>query len=73
MSRACRFVEWRYAVCDRIDPVTAANHRWLSGYRHPRCFAEHVADRLVAAFDSPCPLMDGAEIAGDPLETLPVL
>ncbi|WP_433523819.1 TnsA-like heteromeric transposase endonuclease subunit [Nocardia pseudovaccinii] len=72
-ARACELVGWEYAVWDRVDPVVAANHRWLAGYRHPRCFDEQVAARLLAVFEGPGLLMDGAESAGDPLGTLPVL
>jgi hypothetical protein len=73
MSQASGMVGWEYAVWDRLDPVMAANHRWLGGYRHPRCFDEAVARELLAVFIEPQPLMDGAEAVGDPLGTLPVL
>lgn len=73
MSLAAGMVGWEHAVWDRLDPVTAANHRWLAGYRHPRCFDEALARELLAVFMQPQPLMDGAEAVGDPLETLPVL
>ncbi|MET7770491.1 TnsA-like heteromeric transposase endonuclease subunit [Nocardia sp. NPDC005366] len=72
-ARACETVGWDYAVWDRVDAVVAANHRWLAGYRHPRCFDAQVAARLLRVFEQPGPLMDGAESAGDPLGTLPVL
>ncbi|MGH3722062.1 MAG: TnsA-like heteromeric transposase endonuclease subunit [Pseudonocardiaceae bacterium] len=73
IDRACGLLGWRYAVWDRLDGVVVANQRWLAGYRHPRCFDERVASRLLEAFTRPRPLMDGAELAGDPLGTLPVL
>ena len=73
MSQASGVVGWEYAVWDRLDPVMAANHRWLGGYRHPRCFDEAVVGELLAVFGEPQPLMDGAEAADDPLATLPVL
>ena len=66
-------VGWRYAVWDRLDGVVVANQRWLAGYRHPRCFDEHVAARLLEVFNRPRALMDGAELVGDPLGVLPVL
>ncbi|WP_016880611.1 MULTISPECIES: TnsA-like heteromeric transposase endonuclease subunit [unclassified Rhodococcus (in: high G+C Gram-positive bacteria)] len=72
-GRACATVGWRYAVWDRMDAVVVANQRWLAGYRHPRCFDETAATRLLGVFTTPRPLMDGAEMAGDPLGTLPVL
>ncbi|WP_228566612.1 TnsA-like heteromeric transposase endonuclease subunit [Nocardia sp. SYP-A9097] len=73
MSHACAAVGWSYAVWDRLDPVLVANHRWLGGYRHPRCFDGSVAGELLETFTRPRPLMDGAEAVGDPLRTLPVL
>jgi hypothetical protein len=72
-GRACAAVGWRYAVWDRLDGVVVANQRWLAGYRHPRCFDEHIAARLLEVFNRPRALMDGAEAVGDPLGTLPVL
>ena len=72
-GRACTAVVGRYAVWDRLDGVVVANQRWLAGYRHPRCFDEHVAARLLAVFNQPRALMDGAELVGDPLGVLPVL
>ncbi|MFI1916789.1 TnsA-like heteromeric transposase endonuclease subunit [Nocardia sp. NPDC020380] len=73
MAHACAAVGWSYAVWDRLDPVLAANHRWLGGYRHPRCFNGQLARELLETFTRPGPLMDGAEMVGDPLRTLPVL
>ncbi|WP_245550451.1 TnsA-like heteromeric transposase endonuclease subunit [Nocardia niigatensis] len=73
MAHACAMVGWGYAVWDRLDPLLAANHRWLGGYRHPRCFDGAVARELLETFTRPRPLMDGAEMVGDPLRTLPVL
>jgi hypothetical protein len=45
----------------------------LAGYRHPRCFDEHIAARLLEVFNRPRALTDGAELVGDPLGVLPVL
>jgi hypothetical protein len=70
-GRACGLLGWRYAVWDRMDGVVVANQRWLAAYRHPRCYHGAVAARLAEMFARP--LMDGAELAGDPLGTLPVL
>jgi hypothetical protein len=53
--------------------LTTPNQRWLAGYRHPRCFDEHIAARLLEVFNRPRALMDGAELVGDPLGVLPVL
>jgi hypothetical protein len=70
---ACARLGWRYAVWGSVDPVLAANRRWLAGYRHPRCHDEAVAGRLREVFAWPGALIEGAEQAGDPLATLPVL
>lgn len=72
-DRACALLDWRYAVWDRLDGVVVANQKWLAGYRHPRCYNEPVAQRLLEVFTRPQPLMDGATAVGDPLGTLPVL
>lgn len=72
-GRACGELGWRYAVWDRLEGPLVANQRWLAGYRHPRCMNVEIAERLVEVFSRPAPLMDGAELVGDPLATLPVL
>ncbi|HEY5987806.1 MAG TPA: TnsA-like heteromeric transposase endonuclease subunit, partial [Streptosporangiaceae bacterium] len=36
-ARACASVGWDYRRAGVVDPVLAANVRWLAGYRHPRC------------------------------------
>jgi hypothetical protein len=56
-----------------LDPVLAANLRWLSGYRHPRCHHRERAAALRRAFSRPAALMDGVDSVGDPLGVLPVL
>jgi hypothetical protein len=71
--QACEMLGWTYAVCGAMDPVVAANHRWIAGYRHPRCGDPATEARLLEAFGPGLPLMEGAEAAGDPLATLPVL
>ena len=70
---ACDLLGWGYAVCGQMDPVMAANHRWIAGYRHPRCGDPATEARLLEAFGPGLPLMEGAGAAGDPLATLPVL
>jgi hypothetical protein len=72
-QRACDLLGWRYAVWGSIGAVLAANHRWVAGYRHPRNFEPVMAERLRAVFAQPQSLMGGAQQAGDPLGTLPVL
>jgi hypothetical protein len=54
--------------------VFAANVRWLSRYRHPRCGRrEDLAVRLIEVFAAPAPLFAGAERVADRLVSLPVL
>jgi hypothetical protein len=31
--QACELPGWGYAVCGAMDPVVAASHRWVAGYR----------------------------------------
>ncbi|MGH3192382.1 MAG: TnsA-like heteromeric transposase endonuclease subunit [Streptosporangiaceae bacterium] len=71
--KACDVLGWGYAVCGAMDPVVAANHRWIAGYRHPRCGEPATEARLLEAFGPGLGLMEGAEAAGDPLATLPAL
>lgn len=73
-ARACQIVGWRFRRVGALEPVFAANVRWLSRYRHPRCGRrEDVAARLLEVFAEPTALFDGADRAGDRLVTLPVL
>jgi hypothetical protein len=72
-EQACALLGWRYAVWGRMGGVQVANQRWLAGYRHPRCHDEAIAARLLTVFRWPQALMAGAERAGDPIATLPVL
>jgi hypothetical protein len=66
-------VGWGYRRVGALDPVLAANVRWLAGYRHPRCLrAEHRA-RLLEVFTRPAPLLAGAEAVGDRIAVLPSL
>ncbi|MFF9047133.1 TnsA-like heteromeric transposase endonuclease subunit [Streptomyces parvulus] len=72
-AEACTRVGWGYERVGVLDPVLAANLRWLSGYRHPRVRQEPVASALLAAFSEPLGLLAGARAVGDPLAVLPVL
>ena len=51
-ARACELLGWEYAVCGEMDTVTAANHRWIAGYRHLRCGEPATEARLRSAFGS---------------------
>jgi len=56
-----------------LPPVLAANLRWLSGYRHPRCHDSVLTALLLKTFTGRARLMTGAAGAGDPIAVLPVL
>lgn len=72
-ARACAEVGWTYRRVGALDPTLVANVRWLSGYRHPRCARNDVAERLREAFAAPRGLADGAAAVGDPLLVRPGL
>jgi hypothetical protein len=72
-ARACAQAGWCYRRVGAIDPVLAANVRWLSGYRHARCHRADLAERLRADFAAGAGLLAGARAAGDPIVVLPVL
>jgi hypothetical protein len=72
-EQAARSVGWRYRRVGAVDPVLAANVRWLAGYRHRRCLHAERADRLRASFATPRPLAEGVAAAGDRLAALPTL
>jgi hypothetical protein len=66
-------VGWQYRRVGGIDPVWAANVRWLAGYRHPRCFDADRATQLREVLSAPLPLSDAVSLVGDRLAVLPVL
>jgi hypothetical protein len=72
-ERACTQVGWRFRRVGVLDPVFAANVRWLAGYRHPRCYRKAVAAQLLEVFSQPRGLFDGADAVGPRLGVLPVL
>jgi len=69
----CASVGWSYQRVGALDPVFAANLRWLAGYRHPRCLRSDLGALLREVFAAPVPLLPGARAAGDPVAVLPVL
>lgn len=69
----CIAAGWQYRRVGVLDPVLAANLRWLSGYRHPRALRPGVAAELLSCFAREQPLLEGATAVGDPLVVLPVL
>lgn len=73
-ARACEAAGWHFRRVGAVDPVLAANVRWLSRYRHPRCAGPPgVADGLRQVFAVPAPLLAGVAGTGDSLAVLPVL
>lgn len=70
---ACATVGWDYRRVGALDPVVAANLRWLSGYRHPRAHRPGVASALETTFACTRPLMEGARSVGHAIVVLPVL
>lgn len=72
-ARACALAGWDYRRIGALDPVLAANLRWLAGYRHPRYAMSAYGDDLAQAFARPLALMDGARAVGDPIAVLPAL
>lgn len=69
----CAVVGWDYQRVGCVDPVLAANVRWLSGYRHPRCLDASCAERILEAVAVPATLAEAADRAGDRLAALPSL
>jgi hypothetical protein len=70
---ACAQVGWEYRRVGAMDPVLAANLRWLAGYRHPRHAVAGVVERVLDAFAEPRRLLAGARAAGDQVAVLPVV
>jgi hypothetical protein len=70
---ACESVGWRYRRVGVLDPVLAANVRWLAGYRHPRCLREEYRARLLDVFAEPTPVLAGVRAVGDRIAVLPTL
>jgi hypothetical protein len=69
---ACAQAGWEFRRAGTIDPAVRANVRWLSRYRHQRCFREPEAAGLLEAFSARRPLLAGAAEVGDPVAVLPV-
>lgn len=74
MQAACQAVGWGFLRVGALDPVFAANLRWISRYRHPRnAGTEEIKVGLLEVFAEPTGLFEGAQQVGDRLESLPVL
>jgi hypothetical protein len=72
-AAACRAAGWEYRRAGDLEPVLAANVRWLSRYRHRRCLVPEIAVVLLEVFAGGRGLFEGAGLAGDRLRVLPVL
>jgi hypothetical protein len=72
-AAACESVGWGYRRVGVLDPVLAANVRWLAGYRHPRCLRADYRARLLEVFAEPRPVLAGAQAVGDRIAVLPTL
>jgi hypothetical protein len=73
-AAACAVAGWEFRRVGAVDPVLAANVRWLSRYRHPRCAGSGGVSRLLLeVFAEPVGLREGAVQVGDPIAVLPAL
>lgn len=70
---ACALVGWEYERVGELDPVFAANLRWLAGFRHARVMREDTAAALRRVFAGGAGLLAGARACGDPVHVLPVV
>jgi hypothetical protein len=70
---ACETVGWIYRRVGAIDPVLAANVRWLSDYKHPHYLRPDHTSALKMAFAQPAPLLATVRSVGDPIGVLPSL
>ena len=70
-ARACEAAGWQFRRVGMVDPVLAANVRWLSRYRHPAVPGRR-GDALRQAFAVRAPA-GGRGRAGDSLAVLPAL
>jgi hypothetical protein len=72
-AAGCEAVGWRYQRVGQPPAVLTANVRWLSGYRHPRCWRPGLAEQLREVCRVPRGLRSGAEAVGEAVVVLPVL
>lgn len=75
-AAVCEAVGWDYRRVGEVPAVRAANLRWLSGYRHPRCRRPGLVTQLgavFAVFAVPRCLGDGVAEVGEPIAVLPTL
>ena len=73
-AAACgRVGNWSFRLVHELEPVLAANVRWLSGYRHPRHRDQALGLLLRQAFAEGAGLLDGVSQVADPIRGLPAL
>lgn len=72
-AAACESVGWQYRRVGTLEPVLAANVRWLAAYRHPRCLNQAHGAALIEVFAAARPLDEGVAVVGDRLAVLPSL
>ena len=72
-ASVCESVGWDYRRVGEVPAVRAANLRWLSGYRHPRCRRPGLASQLGTVFAVSRRLGDGVAEVGEPISVLPTL
>jgi hypothetical protein len=73
-AAACERVgSWSFRLVHELDPVLAADVRWLSGYRHPRHGDPALGPLLRQVFAAGAGLLDGVSQVADPIQGLPVL
>ncbi|MEV6034017.1 TnsA-like heteromeric transposase endonuclease subunit [Nonomuraea sp. NPDC052116] len=68
---ACETVGWAYRRVGAVDPVLAANVRWLSDYKQPYCLNPDHDGPLRKAFAQAAPLLETVRSVGDPMAVLP--
>lgn len=68
---ACEAVGWVYRRVGAVNPVLAANVRWLSDYKHPRTLNPGHTSVLTRAFAQPASLLATVGMVGDPIALLP--
>jgi hypothetical protein len=68
----CSHAGWEFRRVGELDPLMAANVRWLAGYRHPRVGSSPLTGRVAECFSSALPLFEGAARAGSLIAALPV-
>lgn len=73
-AAACAIVgSWSFRLAHELEPVLAANIRWLSGYRHPRHGDPDLGVALRRVFAGGAGLLAGVSEVAEPLRGLPVL